>query len=141
MLYFGVVASRGDQTRVIRLSALIAVIYYSLLLLVRSPWHVYPLQILSAAMVAVNSGVAITFFQNYLPGQPGTATNLFITAARIGSTAGYFLFGSLAAMMGYRGVFGVCALLSVTTLLLFIYQHRRMRFAAGTAQLADHRTA
>ncbi|MEO7599183.1 MAG: sugar efflux transporter, partial [Opitutus sp.] len=140
MLYFGVLASHGDQTRVIRLGALIAVVYYSLLLMVRAPWHVYPLQILSAAMVAVNSGVAITFFQNYLPGQPGTATNLFITAARVGSTAGYFLFGSLAAAIGYRAVFSVCSLFSLITLLLFIHQDRQARSLMGAANSAAHRT-
>ncbi|MEO6003533.1 MAG: sugar efflux transporter [Opitutus sp.] len=127
MLYFGVLASKGDQTRVIRLGTLIAVVYYSLLLLVRAPWQVFPLQILSAAMVAVNSGVAITFFQNYVPDQPGTATNLFITAARIGSTTGYLLFGGLATALDHRTVFGICATLSAVTLLLFLHQQRQTR--------------
>ena len=127
MLYFGVLASAGDQTRIIRMGTMIAVVYYVLLLFVREPWHVYPLQVLSAAMVAVNSGIAITFFQNYLPGQPGTATNLFVTSARLGSTAGYLLFGWLAATLGYRTVFAFCAGLSFCTLLLFLHQHRQSR--------------
>lgn len=135
MLYFGVLASAGDQTRIIRLGTMIAVLYYVLLLFVREPWQVYPLQILSAAMVAVNSGIAITFFQNYLPEQPGTATNLFVTSARLGSTAGYLLFGWLVAALGYRAVFVFCAGLSFTTLLLFLHQHRqsRIRLAAAVA--------
>lgn len=127
MIYFGVLASKGDQSGVIRTGTLIAIFYYSLLLFVRVPWHVYPLQLLSAAMVAVNSGIAITFFQNYLPGQPGTATNLFVTSARIGSTAGYLLFGWLAETIGYRQVFGACALLSAVTFGLFLVHERRER--------------
>lgn len=125
MLFFGVLASKGDQSGVIRIGTVIAVFYYSLLLLVRAPWHVYPLQLLSAAMVAINSGIAITFFQNYLPGQAGTATNLFVTSARIGSTAGYLLFGSLAETIGYRQVFGACAILSAVTFGLFLIHHRQ----------------
>ena len=108
MFYFGVLASRSDPARVIRLGALIAVAYYGLLTLVRAPWHVYPLQILSAAVVAVTSGVAITYFQKYLPGHPGTATNLYATASKIGSTVGYMLFGTLAWRLGHRAVFGCC---------------------------------
>ncbi len=127
MFYFGLLASSGDQTRIIRLGAVIAILYYSSLVFVGAPWQVYPLQILGAAMTAINSGVAITFFQNYLPGQPGTATNLYASALRVGSTAGYLLFGSLASTIGYRGVFVFCAALSVTTLLLFLNERRRAR--------------
>jgi SET family sugar efflux transporter-like MFS transporter len=127
MFYFGMLASKGDQTRILRMGVTFAVLYYTGLYFVQAPWHVYPLQILNAAMVAVNSGVAITFFQNYLPGQAGTATNLFVTAGRIGSTAGYLAFGSLAAALGHRAVFCVCAALSGVTLLLFLLQHQRTR--------------
>ena len=62
-----------------------------------------------AAMVAVVSGIAITFFQSYIPNQPGTATNLYSNANRIGSTVGYLCFGSLASLLGQRSVFVVCA--------------------------------
>lgn len=123
MFWFGLLASRGDPSRIIRIGAIVAVVYYSSLLLVRAPWQIYPLQVLGAAMAAINSGIAITFFQNYLPGQAGTATNLYANALRFGSTAGYLLFGTLAATLGHRGVFAVCAALSATTLALFVRQH------------------
>jgi hypothetical protein len=32
---------------------------------------------LDAAVTAVVGGIAITFFQNFLPDQPGTATHLY----------------------------------------------------------------
>ena len=118
MFYCGLLASRGDQTRIIRLGVIIAVVYYALLCLVQAPWHIFPVQILSAAMIAIVSGVAITFFQNYLPGQAGTATNLYANAQRIGSTAGYLLF-SVADTLGYQAVFYVCTGLCLITLLLF----------------------
>ena len=77
MLYFGLLASRSHPGRLIRLGMIIAVAYYALLFFVQEPWHIYPVQILSAAMIAVVSGIAITFFQSYIPDHPGTATNLY----------------------------------------------------------------
>ena len=109
MYYAGVLATRLPPARIIRWAALLAVLYYAGLALAGEPWHVYPLQVLSAALVAVTSGLAITFFQDFLPGQAGTATNVYSNAARIGSTAGYLLFGWLGSTLGYRSVFAVCA--------------------------------
>ena len=132
MFYFGLLASRGDQTRIIRLGVILAVAYYALLSLVQAPWHIYPVQILSAAMVAIVSGVAITFFQNYLPGQAGTATNLYANAQRIGSTTGYLLF-SVADSLGYRGIFYVCTGLCALTLVLFYAVRPRPQLPEATA--------
>jgi SET family sugar efflux transporter-like MFS transporter len=64
--------------------------------------------------VAVNSGLAITFFQDFLPDQAGTATNLYSAAARIGSIAGYLLFGALGTSFGYRSVFCACVVFCAT---------------------------
>jgi SET family sugar efflux transporter-like MFS transporter len=91
--------------------------------------QVFFLQALSAAVVAVMSGVAITFFQNYLPNQAGTATNLYSTASRIGSIGGYLSFGAIGGALGHRAVFavtvGLCTL-ALMILLLF----RRTSYAA-----------
>lgn len=125
MLWLGLLATRGDQARLIRISVLLAIAYYGLLGVVGAPWHIYLLQILSAAITAVTQGVAITFFQNFLPGQMGTATNLFVTAQRIGSMAGYLAFGALVAAAGHRAVFEVGAgLCAVALVLLWIYRPR-----------------
>ena len=109
MFYFGLLASRGSPGRLIRIGVILGVAYYSLLFFVHQPWHIYPVQIISAAMIAVVSGIAITFFQSYIPDQPGTATNLYTTANRVGSTIGYLCFGTLAETIGYRSIFLVCA--------------------------------
>jgi SET family sugar efflux transporter-like MFS transporter len=109
MLLFGLLASQGKPGPLIRLGVVIGVAYYMLLSQVRAPWQIYPIQILSAAMIAVVSGIAITFFQSYIPNQPGTATNLYSNANRVGSTIGYLGFGSLSSWLSYRSVFLVCA--------------------------------
>jgi SET family sugar efflux transporter-like MFS transporter len=79
---------------------------------------VYPVQVLSAAIAATVSGIAITFFQDYIPNEPGTATNLYSTANRIGNTFGYLCFGSLSSWLGYRSVFVACAFICAAAFFL-----------------------
>ena len=135
MFYFGWKATQGDQAKIMRWGAGIAIVYYALLAVVGAPWHIYPVQILSAAMIAIISGIAITFFQDYLPGQLGTATNLYSTAQRIGSTGGYLTFGLLAHALGHRAVFVICTALCAVALLLF-YLFRPRRATASTPAAA-----
>jgi MFS transporter, SET family, sugar efflux transporter len=116
MLYMGLLAIRIDLAKLIFVATLIAGAYYVALALVEAPWHVYPLQLLSAATVAVLNGVAITFFQNKMPGQAGAATNHYVNAMRIGSTSGYLLFGVIAEQFGHRGAFVACTLLVAAAL-------------------------
>lgn len=131
MFWFGILASRGHPGRLIRLGVIIAVAYYGLLFFVREPWHIYPLQILSAAMIAVVSGIAITFFQSYIPDQPGTATNLYSSANRAGSTIGYLCFGTLAEVLGYRSVFLVCTALCAAAFLLLWLAREKHEASVG----------
>ncbi len=109
MFFIGVLAMRLENSRLIRAAVILAIVYYAGLSLIRAPWQVYPLQILSAAIVAVTGGIAITFFQDFMPGQAGSATNIYANAQRTGSTLGYLLFGSLSSSLGFRSVFAVCA--------------------------------
>lgn len=132
MFWFGLLASRGHPGGLIRTGVIIAIAYYLLLFFVRAPWQIYPVQILSAAMIAVISGIAITFFQSYIPDQPGTATNLYTTANRTGSTVGYLLFGTLVEAIGHRGVFIVCAsLCAVAFLLLWLAREKHAQVAVA----------
>ncbi len=120
MFFVGILATRMETVRLIRATMLVAVAYFAGLFLVNSPVQVYPLQFLSAAMVAVNGGVAITFFQDILRNQPGTATNLYSNAHRIGSMIGYLLFGALQSIWPLRSVFAVS---SGLCLLAFIFMY------------------
>jgi SET family sugar efflux transporter-like MFS transporter len=120
MLYFGWLATRIPAERVIRMGMIISATYYACLVFVGAPWHVYLCQALSAAATSVISGVAITYFQSHLPDHPGTATNLYSNAQRIGSTAGYFLFVGVAWRFGYRAVFATCTVFAATALALML---------------------
>ena len=130
MLYFGLLATKADLARLIRISVVLAVIDYALLVFVGAPWQIYPLQILSAAITAVVGGIAITFFQNFLPDEPGTATNLYSTAGRVGSMAGFLAFGTIASAFGHRAVFLACTALCVIALAV-LFAGRDPVFQAG----------
>ena len=134
MLYVGLLATRVRTERLIRASMLIAAVYFIGLSLVQTPAQIYPLQALSAAVVSVTSGVAITFFQNKLPHQLGAATNLYANAARIGSTSSYLTFGFVASHFGHRGTAFACALLALAALTLtaFAAAYERADGAGGT---------
>lgn len=132
MLLAGVLAGRWPARRLILGVFLLGIVYYGLLVSVRAPWQVYPVQVLSAAIVAVTSGIAITFFQDFLPDQPGSATNLYSNAQRIGSTSGYLVLGWLTEAAGTRGVFAVCALGAAIAASILLAHGARRRLAIET---------
>jgi SET family sugar efflux transporter-like MFS transporter len=127
MLYFGLLATRIDSTALIRASFALAILYYGALSCVSAAWHIYPLQLLSAAIVAVNGGIAITFFQNKLPGKLGTATNLYSTAQRVGTTVGYLAFGAVSSGFGHRGAYVACTMLVTSAFALSLLLERGTR--------------
>jgi MFS transporter, SET family, sugar efflux transporter len=117
MLYLGLLATRIDSAHLIRAAMALAAVYFGSLSLVSAPWQIYPLQLLSAIIVAIISGIAITFFQNKLPGQFGAATNFYMNATRFGSTSGFLMFGGIASRFGHRGAYVACSVLALTALL------------------------
>jgi len=124
MLYVGVLATRIAHEKIILGALALGVVYYGGLSLAHAPSQVFILQALSAAIVAVMSGVAITFFQNYLPNQAGTATNLYSTASRIGAVAGYLGFGVVGGELGHRAVFALTVGLCAVALLILLVSRR-----------------
>jgi MFS transporter, SET family, sugar efflux transporter len=119
-------ATRVRHERLVLAAILLAAVYYGGLSLSGAPVHVYVLQIASAAIVAVMSGVAITFFQRFLPEQSGTATNLYSSASRLGSMVGYLTFGAVAGALGHRAVFVLAVgATCVSASIVFAFRHER----------------
>ncbi len=123
MLWFGQLAARGHQERLLYLGAAITAVYYFGLSFVQAPWQVFPLQVLSGASFAILTNVAILYFQDLVPGQTGLATNMFSNASNLGNLGGFFAFGALLQHTGHRGVVLVCALLAASMLGLLFTSH------------------
>jgi SET family sugar efflux transporter-like MFS transporter len=125
MVAFGHLASRGHQRAIMLLGCAAAASYFVLLRFVTALWQVYPLQVLLAAGVAVTASVAIPFFQDLLPEQPGLVTSLYSNALKIGSLVGFSSFGLLATRLGNAGLFLVCAgLASVAVMIIAVASPR-----------------
>jgi SET family sugar efflux transporter-like MFS transporter len=125
MIWFGHIATLGHQKRVIIGGVGAAVCYFLALRFVTAPWHVYPMQLLNAAAVAVTTSVVIPFFQDLLPRQAGVATSLYSNALKVGGLVGFTTFGLWASRVGHTGLFLVCAALSATTLAIVVFAHPR----------------
>lgn len=125
MLWFGLLAARGHQLALIRIGAAATVLYFVLLTTARAPWHVFPMQILHGLSFAIISNVAILFFQELVPGQPGLATTIFTNSANLGNLVGYFSFGALLQPFGPRGMFLVSAALTGVTLTIMVLYRPR----------------
>ena len=124
MIWFGRLAAQGHQVSLIRFGVFIGACYFIALTFVGVPWHIYPIQLLSAVSIAVTTNVAITFFQDLIPDQPGIATSIYANSYSAGNLLGYLSFGLLVDAVGYRGVFWACSALSSITLVIFmIYRH------------------
>lgn len=136
MLWFGQLAARGHQLRLIRLGAITTVLYFVALSFAQKPWHVYPIQALSGASFAIMTNVAIMFFQDLLPGQAGLATTIFANAGNVGNLVGYFCFGALLEATGHRGVCLVSAVLGVVTLVILLLYRSRPPAVLDPGELA-----
>ncbi|MFC5651832.1 sugar efflux transporter [Paenibacillus solisilvae] len=127
MLGFGVLAVSMGSKQLITIGALLSFLYFSALYFVTEPWHIYPIQIISAACIAITQGNAISYFQDFIPTMPGTGTALYMITSRVGSTVGFLLFGVLSDAFGYRDVFLCCSLFTGVSLLLLVLFNREKR--------------
>jgi MFS transporter, SET family, sugar efflux transporter len=127
MIWFGKLSARSwtMQIRLIRLGTLATVLYFAALTFAQAPWHIYPIQILSAISFAILTNVTIMFYQDLLPGQTGMATTLFTNSINVGNLVGYLGFGRLVETLGHQNLFPVSAALTAVSLaLLMLYRHR-----------------
>ena len=101
MIGLGLLATRMDVSLLVKMGFVTAFAYFILFGFVTEPWQIYPLQILSAAQVSITSGIAISYFQDFMQDAPGTATTLYMNTTQIGSTVGYLLFGLISEVINY----------------------------------------
>ncbi|TCN21449.1 sugar efflux transporter [Mesobacillus foraminis] len=135
MVGVGLLATRFDNGLLIKIGFGLAFIYFALFYFVTEPWQIYPLQILSAAQVSITAGIAISYFQDFIPDAPGTATTLYMNSTQIGSTAGYLLFGILAEAISYGNVILVYAIIAGVALLCLILFGKERVKAAETGKV------
>lgn len=135
MIWSGRLAARGHMMALLRLGAIAGALYFLALTFVHAPYHIYPMQILSAIAIGILTNITITFFQDQLPSQVGLAGSIYSNTFNIGSLLGYFTFGVAVPRVGDRGLFWVCvAFTTITVLILLRIRHTT---PAGRPRTAD----
>lgn len=133
MVLVGVWATKIDNAILIKIGFFTAFLYFLLFGFVNEPWQIYPLQFLSAAQVSITAGIAISYFQDFIPEAPGTATTLYMNTTQIGSTLGYLLFGFISEMISYGQLIFIYTIFAgVGLVFLFLFSKtREVRFEGG----------
>jgi SET family sugar efflux transporter-like MFS transporter len=122
MIAAAIIVSRMPSSRLMWIGALLSALYFGYVSFVQEPWQLYPMQFLSAAVIAIFMGVGISYFQDMLPGVPGVATALHASTHTVGSVVSGVIFAAVAATFGYRGVFVASAILAtIAAVLLFFF--------------------
>ncbi|KOP64893.1 hypothetical protein AMS62_06255 [Bacillus sp. FJAT-18019] len=138
MLGFGVLALRVKSDNLIRLGSLLAFAYFFATFFATDVWHIFLIQVLSAAYISITSGIAITYFQDFIPSMPGTAMTLYSNTGKIGSLLGFLLFGLLSDAFGYRNVYLWCAIFAFMAMIMLfaLVRAKRFQFKSGSTMSA-----
>ncbi|MCP2197912.1 MFS transporter, SET family, sugar efflux transporter [Lentzea flava] len=105
ILWFGSLANRVSQHKLVVTGAVIGLSYHGLMLLTDSVWQVLAAQLLHATVISLVMGVGITYFQSLDPGRPGHASTMFTNTQIVGGMIAGALTG-LAAQLGFRWIYG-----------------------------------
>jgi len=120
MIAVGVLATKIGSRLLIRVGFGVSVAYYGLLFLVAEPWQIYPIQILSAAQVSITAGIAVSYFQDFIPDEPGTATALYMNTTQVGNVLGFLGFGFFSSLIGYHNLYLLCTGLVIVGLVILL---------------------
>lgn len=131
LLLLGRLSGRFSNLGLLVFGCIAGIAYYAAAAAVRGPVLLLAVQLLNAWFVAVVTGVGLTLFQEVIP-RPGLASGLYTNTRRLGAIASgpVIAVGGLT-VLGYRGVFVVCAGLtglglgSVAVVRAGVRRHRR----------------
>jgi MFS transporter, SET family, sugar efflux transporter len=138
MVLVGVWATKIDNAILIKIGFFTAFLYFLLFGFVSEPWQIYPLQFLSAAQVSITAGIAISYFQDFIPEAPGTATTLYMNTTQIGSTLGYLLFGFISEMISYGQLIFIYTIFAGVGLLFLFMFGKQKQISYENSQQKAH---
>uniref|UniRef100_UPI0039BFB9A4 MFS transporter n=1 Tax=Lentzea alba TaxID=2714351 RepID=UPI0039BFB9A4 len=123
MLWFGSLANRMSQHKLVLIGAAISLSYHGLMVFTDSVWQVMAAQLLHATVISLIMGVGITYFQSLDPGRPGHATTMFSNTQIVGGMIAGALLG-VSQQLGFRWVYGFSFTMCVLGLVLLLVAGR-----------------
>ena len=127
LVLIGRLSLRVSSLRLIATGCLAGIAYYIGIAYVTGPLLLLVLQPLNAWCFAAIAGVGLTLFQQMIP-RPGLSTGLYMNTRRIGAiVSGPVIALGSTTVLGNRGIFLVCGLLTLLALLVITVAARRTR--------------
>lgn len=123
MLWFGSLANRMSQHKLVLIGAAISLSYHGLMLFTHAVWQVMAAQLLHATVISLVMGVGITYFQGLDPERPGHATTMFSNTQIVGGMIAGALLG-VSQQFGFRWVYGFSLTMCVLGLALLLVAGR-----------------
>lgn len=123
ILWFGSLANRMSEHKLVLAGAAIALGYHGLMLLTDSVWQVLALQLLHATVISLVMGVGLTYFQSLDAARPGRASTMFSNTQIVGGMIAGALTG-LSAQLGFRWIYGFSLTMVALGLVLLLVAGR-----------------
>ena len=134
LMIIGRLGDRISHLTLVAVGAVLSAVYYAGLMLVTEPVLLLVLQIPNALGFAAISGIGLTLFQDLIPGA-GMSTGLFMNARRVGAIlSGPIIAAGALPLLGQRGIFAICAVLTVIGLGMIPLAKRLAARPAETAR-------
>lgn len=116
----GLLAIRFTIGRIISLGLIVAIIEYVILSFNTALWQVYLIQLLDAVVIAVVSGLGLTYAQQLSPRRAGLASSVFGSAFGIATLMGNVIGSFTVAFFGIPHIFLIPLVLNCVALAAFI---------------------
>ncbi|ATF94165.1 sugar efflux transporter [Cedecea neteri] len=118
MILAGYYVKRFGKRNMMVAAVAAGVLFYLGLILFHSKTALVVLQLFNAVFIGIIAGIGMLWFQDLMPGRPGSATTLFTNSISTGVILAGILQGALAEGLGHYSVYWLMAALAVVALFL-----------------------
>ncbi|NIF58635.1 MFS transporter [Enterobacter sp. Ap-916] len=118
MILAGYYVKRFGKRNMMVAAVVAGILFYVGLILFHSKTALVILQLFNAVFIGIIAGIGMLWFQDLMPGRPGSATTLFTNSISTGVILAGILQGALAEGFGHYSVYWLMAALAVVALFL-----------------------
>lgn len=118
MILAGYYVKRFGKRRMMVIAVAAGVLFYVGLIMFHSRTALLLLQLFNAVFIGIVAGIGMLWFQDLMPGRPGSATTLFTNSISTGVILAGVLQGALTEIFGHYSVYWLIAGLAVFALVL-----------------------
>ncbi|NIF33196.1 MFS transporter [Enterobacter sp. Cy-643] len=118
MILAGYYVKRFGKRNMMVAAVAAGILFYVGLILFHSKTALVALQLFNAVFIGIIAGIGMLWFQDLMPGRPGSATTLFTNSISTGVILAGLLQGALAEGLGHYSVYWLMASLAVVALFL-----------------------